>query len=56
MNRVVGAGAVVWLATLGLGLAQSRYAGTLDPRVEASAYPAPTSDIAALMVFDHEGR
>jgi hypothetical protein len=28
---------------------------TLDPRVDASAYPRPTSDIAALMVFDHQG-
>ena len=29
---------------------------TLDPRVDASAYPLPTSDIAALMVFDHQGQ
>lgn len=29
---------------------------TLDPRVEAGAYPTNTSDIAALMVFDHQGR
>ncbi len=29
---------------------------SLDPRVETSAYPLPTSDIAALMVFDHQGR
>jgi hypothetical protein len=28
---------------------------TLDPRVDAGAYPRPTSDIAALMVFDHQG-
>jgi len=28
----------------------------LDPRVDVSAYPANTSDIAALMVFDHQGR
>jgi hypothetical protein len=28
----------------------------LDARVDATAYPAPTSDIAALMVFDHQGR
>jgi hypothetical protein len=27
----------------------------LNPRVEASAYPVPSSDIAALMVFDHQG-
>lgn len=27
----------------------------LNSRVEASAYLAPTSDIAALMVFDHQG-
>jgi hypothetical protein len=27
----------------------------LDPRVNVSAYPAQTSDIAALMVFDHQG-
>ena len=27
----------------------------LDPRVDVSAYPAQTSDIAALMVFDHQG-
>ena len=26
---------------------------SLDPRVETSAYPLATSDIAALMVFDH---
>lgn len=29
---------------------------SLDPRVETSAYPLATSDIAALMVFDHQGR
>ena len=29
---------------------------SLDPRVEIAAYPAPTSDIVALMVFDHQGR
>lgn len=29
---------------------------TLDPRVDASAYPSATSDIVALMVFDHQGR
>lgn len=28
---------------------------TLDPRVEIGAYPIATSDIAALMVFDHQG-
>jgi hypothetical protein len=28
----------------------------LDSRVDAAAYPAPTSDIVALMVFDHQGR
>ncbi|HEX8029325.1 MAG TPA: hypothetical protein VF491_12715, partial [Vicinamibacterales bacterium] len=28
----------------------------LDPRVDSGAYPASTSDIAALMVFDHQGR
>ena len=28
---------------------------TLDPRVDASAYPLPSSDITALMVFDHQG-
>lgn len=28
----------------------------LDPRVDAEAYPLPTSDIAALLVFDHQGR
>jgi hypothetical protein len=28
----------------------------LDSRVEAAAYPLATSDIAALMVFDHQGR
>lgn len=28
----------------------------LDPRVDATAYPAATSDIVALMVFDHQGR
>lgn len=27
----------------------------LNPRVEVSAYPLATSDIAALMVFDHQG-
>lgn len=27
----------------------------LDPRVETDAYPIATSDIAALMVFDHQG-
>jgi hypothetical protein len=29
---------------------------TLDGRVNAAAYPAATSDIAALLVFDHQGR
>lgn len=29
---------------------------TLDPRVAANAYPRATSDIVALMVFDHQGR
>ena len=28
----------------------------LPERVEAAAYPRPTSDIAALMVFDHQGQ
>ena len=29
--------------------------GALDGRVEASAYPLPSSDITALLVFDHQG-
>ncbi len=29
---------------------------TLPERVDAAAYPRPTSDIAALMVFDHQGQ
>ena len=29
---------------------------TLAPRVEMTAYPTTTSDIAALLVFDHQGR
>jgi hypothetical protein len=29
---------------------------TLDTRVDASAYPTASSDIAALLVFDHQGR
>jgi len=29
---------------------------TLDPRVDAGAYPSAASDIAALLVFDHQGR
>jgi len=29
---------------------------TIDLRVDLKAYPATTSDIAALMVFDHQGR
>ena len=29
---------------------------SLDPRVNAAAFPAATSDIAALLVFDHQGR
>ena len=29
---------------------------SLDARVDASLYPASTSDIVALMVFDHQGR
>ena len=29
---------------------------TLDPRVDVTAYPTATSDIAALLVFDHQGR
>jgi hypothetical protein len=28
---------------------------TLDPRVDASAYPLATSDLVALLVFDHQG-
>jgi hypothetical protein len=27
----------------------------IDPRVNLSAYPLPTSDVAALMTFDHQG-
>lgn len=27
----------------------------VDPRVDLSAYPAATSDVAALLVFDHQG-
>lgn len=27
----------------------------IDPRVDLSLYPLPTSDIAALLVFDHQG-
>jgi hypothetical protein len=30
--------------------------GSLDARVDAAAYPTATSDIAALLVFDHQGR
>jgi hypothetical protein len=29
---------------------------TLDPRVNAASYPIASSDIAALLVFDHQGR
>jgi hypothetical protein len=29
---------------------------SLDPRVDSSFYPAATSDIVALMVFDHQAR
>ena len=29
---------------------------TLDPRVGAAAFPIASSDIAALLVFDHQGR
>ena len=29
--------------------------GALDARVDASAYPLPSSDITALLVFDHQG-
>ncbi|MEO7156715.1 MAG: hypothetical protein ABI039_04080 [Vicinamibacterales bacterium] len=29
---------------------------TVDSRVDLTAYPAATSDIAALLVFDHQGR
>ncbi|MGE0866636.1 MAG: hypothetical protein AB7P34_22265, partial [Vicinamibacterales bacterium] len=29
---------------------------TLDPRVDAGAYPSAASDIVALLVFDHQGR
>ena len=29
--------------------------GTLDPRVDATLYPSASSDIVALMVFDHQG-
>ena len=27
----------------------------IDPRVDLSAYPQPTSDVAALLTFDHQG-
>jgi len=37
-----------------MGQAMNR--ASLDPRVDSSFYPAATSDIAALMVFDHQAR
>ena len=40
-------------ATIGEGTLNRR---TLIDRVEAASYLRPTSDIAALMVFDHQGR
>ena len=37
------------------GIACSTWAGRSAPGLDLSAYPLPTSDIAALMVFDHQG-
>jgi hypothetical protein len=36
--------------------AQTVTRSSLDARVEVALYPAATSDVAALMVFDHQGR
>ncbi|HYE86167.1 MAG TPA: hypothetical protein VEA16_07420 [Vicinamibacterales bacterium] len=37
--------------------ASARHMGTaIDARAQVSLYPLPTSDVVALMVFDHQGR
>lgn len=43
-----------WFVT-GAAASVTHMGRPIDPRVDLSAYPAPTSDIAALMTFDHQG-
>jgi hypothetical protein len=43
-----------WFVTGGATSVQS-LGKPIDPRVDLSLYPQPTSDIAALLVFDHQG-
>jgi hypothetical protein len=40
----------------GAGTARAQTVGSLGDRFETDAYPSPHSDIAALMVFDHQMR
>ena len=49
MNRVVGAAALAWIATVGMAIGQSRYAGTLDqhPAIDYRA-GALSDDVTAL--------
>jgi hypothetical protein len=39
----------------GAAASVSHLGRTIDSRLDLSAYPLPTSDIAALLVFDHQG-
>ncbi len=43
-----------WFVT-GAAASVTHMGKPIDPRVDLSAYPASTSDVAALMTFDHQG-
>jgi hypothetical protein len=43
-----------WFVT-GAAASVTHMGKPIDPRIDLSAYPRPTSDIAALMTFDHQG-
>lgn len=43
-----------WFVT-GVAPSVTHLGKPIDPRVDLSAYPQPTSDVAALMTFDHQG-
>jgi hypothetical protein len=43
-----------WFVT-GAAASVTHMGKPIDPRIDLSAYPRPTSDIAALLTFDHQG-
>ena len=52
MNRVVGAGITLWLTTLGLGIAQSRFAGTLDQHPAIDYHDGVLTDPVSALARD----